>query len=125
MIGSNAGRSDALLEFGNVAENIGRLERLRIVGEIFLRHDHYCVAADPFKNFLCLESLVGVQTDLVLEKCSQHYLRMIGFMFDPRPRVHSSLIFKRHTKSQNEVLEDCSEIPNSLHNLHEKPHFIS
>ncbi len=43
-----------------------------------------------------------------------------------RPRVHSPIIVTTHTKSQSKVLDECSEIQNSLHNLDKKApqHFI-
>ena len=67
IVSADASKSNDLFKVGEVARELGRGECLGVVGKILLRHDS-CVATHPFKSFLCLEGLVGVQTHLMLDK---------------------------------------------------------
>ena len=67
MVSADACESDNLLEIGEVAREFGRGERLGIVRKKFLRHDS-SVATHTFEAFLCLESLMRVEADLMFHK---------------------------------------------------------
>ena len=67
MVSADASESNDLLKLGEVARELGRSKRFRIVGEIFLWR-HACVATHSLEALFCFEGLVRVQTDLVLDK---------------------------------------------------------
>ena len=67
VVSADTSKSDDLFEVGKVAGELGGSESLGVVGKILLRSDS-CVSAHSLETFLCLESLMGVKTHLVLNK---------------------------------------------------------
>ena len=67
MVSADSSESDNLFEVGEVAGELGGSECHGVDGEVLLWSDS-CVSAHALKTFFCLESLIGVETHLMLNK---------------------------------------------------------